>query len=224
MNVLERLNELSDLKYKEFNKKIISNEKYIIGVRTNDLKLIAKELVLNNELDYLNLPHKYHEEKMIYMFMLSYIKDYKLVYDKLASFVPYISNWAVCDSITNIKIIKKHRDYFYNLVLKYIKSKKEYELRFSIVMLLFHYICDEYIDNIYNMINIALDNANDYYSKMAISWLLCELMIKYRDKTLLYIKENEIDPVILNKSISKMCDSYRISNDDKEFLKTLKIR
>lgn len=219
MNVLDELKKYQDDEYKKFTSALKVNN--LLGVRNPILKNIAKEMVKNNDyVSFLNEKHTYHEENMIHMYILSFVKDKEFVYNELDKFVPNLDNWAVCDSLLNIKLIDKNRDYFYSLVNKYKNSDKEFEIRFSIIMLLSHYVVSEYVDGIFKIIE---EVKNDfYYTKMGIAWLLCELMIKFRDKCMKYIKISKLDDFTFNKAIQKMNESFRISDDDKIYLKSLK--
>jgi len=208
-----------DKDYKEFQDKLIPNSN-ILGIRMPKLKEIAKELVKNNDLSLLDSDLYYHEEKITYMLMLSNIKDINIVHDKLDLMVPKIDNWAVCDSLMNIKIIRKNRDYFYDLIEKYRYSKKEFEVRFVLIMLFSHYMDESYLDTIFDVIESV--NTDNYYSKMGLAWLLCECFIKYRDYTLKRFKDLKIDNFSFNKAIDKIRDSYRVSDIDKSYLKSLK--
>lgn len=219
MNVREELLKYIDLKYLKFNSSL--NITNMLGVRTPIMKDIAKRIVKENSyLEFFNEKHEYHEENMIHMYILALLKDKELVYKELDKLVPTINNWAFCDSLMNIKIIDKNRDYFYNLILKYKNSKNEFEIRFVIIMLLSHYVVDDYLDNIFNIIEEV--NNSYYYTKMAIAWLLCELMIKHRVLLLNYLNKSKLDDFTINKGIQKMCESFRISDEDKKYLKTLK--
>ena len=219
MNVLDELKKYQDDEYKKFTSALKVNN--LLGVRNPILKNIAKEMVKNSDyVSFLNEKHTYHEENMIHMYILSFIKDKEFVYNELDKFVPNLDNWAVCDSLLNIKLIDKNRDYFYSLVNKYKNSDKEFEIRFSIIMLLSHYVVSEYVDDIFKIIE---EVKNDfYYTKMGIAWILCELMIKFRDKCMEYLKVSKLDDFTFNKAIQKMNESFRISDDDKIYLKSLK--
>ena len=219
MNVLDELKKYQDDEYKKFTSALKVNN--LLGVRNPILKNIAKEMVKNNDyVSFLNEKHKYHEENMIHMYILSFIKDKEYVYNELDKFVPNLDNWAVCDSLLNIKLIDKNRDYFYSLVNKYKNSDKEFEIRFSIIMLLSHYVVDDYVDDIFKIIE---EVKNDfYYTKMGIAWLLCELMIKFRDKCISYLIKSKLDDFTFNKAIQKMNESFRITDEDKKYLKTLR--
>ena len=219
MNVLDELMKYKDNDLKNFNEKLKINNS--LGVKTPILKMIAKDMVKNNDYQsFIDSKHSYHEENMIHMFILSNIKDKEYVYNELDKMVPTFDNWAVCDSLMNIKIISKNREFFFPLIEKYKNSDKEFEIRFSVVMLLDHYVIDEYINRIFKIIE---EVKNDYYyTKMAIAWLVAELMIKQRDKCLDYLKISKLDDFTFNKAIQKMNESFRISDEDKKYLKTLR--
>lgn len=204
--------------YKEFSDKLIPNSN-ILGIRFNNLKLIAKDYVKENDLSLLDKDLVYHEEKLVYMFILSNLKDINLIYDKLDKMVPLIDNWAVCDSLMNIKIIRKNREFFYPLINKYKTSKKEFEVRFSLIML-FHYMDEKYLDDIFNIIESV--NTDNYYSKMGLAWLICECFIKFRDYTMNKIKDLKVDNFSYNKAIDKIRDSFRVTEEDKILLKSYK--
>ena len=207
-----------DKDYKLFSEKLIPNSN-ILGIRNPNLKLIAKEFVKNNDYHILNKDLFYHEEKMLYMYMLSYMKNPNDVYGYLDKFVPKINNWAVCDSLMNIKIIRKNRDLFHNLITKYRYSKNEFEVRF-VLIILFHYMDEKYLDEIFEIIESVY--ANDYYAKMGLAWLISECFIKFRDYTINKFEFLKIDDFTYNKAISKICDSYRVNEEDKKYLKSIR--
>lgn len=215
MNIREYLEQNIDKEYLKFQSSL--NVSNMLGVRSPKLLEIAKYAIKDNSyIDFINEKHKYHEENIIHMYILSLIKDKEFVHKELDRIVPKIDNWAFCDSLNKLKIIDKNREYFYDLIEKYKKSNKEFEIRFVIIMLLSHYVCDNYIDDILKIIEEV--NNSYYYTKMAIAWLLCELMIKYRDKLLNYLKESNLDDFTINKGIQKMRESFRVSDSDKEYL------
>ncbi len=204
--------------HKEFSDRLIPNSN-ILGIKNGDLRLIAKEYINNNDYSILDRKLDYHEEKMVYMYMLSYMKDPNLIYKYLDKMVPEINNWAVCDCLMNIKIIRKNRDLFYKFIEKYKNSDKEFEVRFVLIML-FHYMDSKYLSNIFEIIESV--KTNDYYSRMGLAWLIAECFIKFRDYTYNRFKDLKIDDFSYNKAISKICDSYRVSDSDKEALKKIR--
>ncbi len=221
-----------DKKYKEFSEKLIIDDTYeIIGVRAPRLKAIAKENFLDSYTkDFMNnLPHQYHEENILHVYFIDLIVDYDLALEELYKFLPYANNWAVTDAFSNKNLMSKgNRNRFYVKLLDCLKSGKEYTVRYGIVSLL-RYLEDN--GKIDEMLKCVLEIEMDtYYINMAKAWLLCEAMIKQHQKTIVLFEENKIkgggnfSPWIQNKAISKCVDSFRISDDIKKYLKTLKLK
>lgn len=228
----EILFKSQDKKYKEFSEKLIIDDTYeIIGVRAPRLKAIAKENFLDSYTkDFMNhLPHKYHEENILHVYFIDLIVDYDLALEELCKFLPYANNWAVTDAFSNKNFMSKgNRNRFYVKLLDCLKSEKEYTIRYGIVSLL-RYLEDN--DKIAEILKCVLEIEMDtYYINMAKAWLLCEAMIKQHQKTIVLFEENKIkggerfSPWIQNKAISKCVDSFRISDDIKKYLKTLKLK
>ena len=212
---------LKNEKNKLFSEKLISTKYEILGLKIPNQREIAKEISKGNIKSFLSFnEYRYHEEVMIALFVLAYSKDINLLNEYLDKYISYIDNWSLCDSFTSsLKYLRNNEDYF-NKFKDYSKSSDEYKVRFAITSILFIYIDDKHTDEIFNIIDQV--NIDKYYVNMAISWLLCELFIKQRNKTIKYIKHTKINDFTFNKFISKCCDSYRVSKSDKEFLKTLK--
>lgn len=139
----------------------------------------------------------------------------------MKEFVLKIDNWAICDSFCNsLKIVNKNKDIFWDEILNFIKSDKEFVVRVGIILILNFYIEEKYLDKIFNIFDNL--NTDKYYINMAISWTICEMYIKYKDKTLKYMQKNKLNSFVQNKTISKIKDSYRISKEEKEYLNQLK--
>ena len=211
-----------DLKYKEFHSKLINNSK-LIGIRTPILKDIAKNIAKNDYKKVFSyLKHDLYEENIIHGLIIGYLKaPFKDIINELDMFLPYNTNWAINDvTCANLKVFKKYQEEGYNYILKLINSKKDWNIRFGLVLLLDHYINDKYIDNILDITdNIKSD---EYYVKMANAWLISICFIKYPNKTLSYLKNNNLDDFTFNKCIDKINDSYRVEKEVKENLKKLK--
>ena len=223
--ITDMLFKKQDLKYREFTAKSIPNISIdkIIGVRIPDIRTLAKEIKDCEYIDkFLNeLPHWYQEENLLHGIILSYYKDIDLLLKKLDIFLKYVDNWAVTDIISP-KIFKKYPDKVYKYIVKWIKSKDEYKIRFGVVSLLQFYLDDNYNKDILNLIkNIK---SESYYVKMATSWFYSFALIKQYDDTIILFKDKCLDKWIHNKSIQKAIESYRISDDRKEYLKSLKIK
>lgn len=221
--IRKKLFEMQDLKYKEFHSSLCPNVDNIIGVRVPALRQYAKELYLNNELKNIEIGNKYYEELVIQGIIigLQTKEPIEKVTKQIKEFVPKINSWAVCDTFcAGLKITKKYPNEMYNLIKEYLKSEKEYELRFAIVMLLNYYIKDENIDKTLEI----LDNieSDKYYVKMANAWAISLCLIKYYDKTFKFLNTTKIDNFTYNKAIQKAIESYRITDEQKNNLRKIK--
>ena len=221
--IREQLFEKQDLKYKEFHSGLCPNVDKIIGVRVPELRKMAKEIVLKDYEQFLEQAQdEYYEELLLQGLVIGYSKiSIEETFKYLQKFVPKINSWAVCDTTcSNLKITKKHMKQMWNFLEQYINSKNEYEIRFALVMYLNYYLTEEYIDLILKKIDII--TSNEYYVQMAIAWLLSFAYIKQKDKTEKYLFKNNLDKFTQNKAIQKICESYRVSDNDKKRLKKLK--
>ena len=215
-----------DLEYRDFNSKLIPNidKERIIGVRVPVIRRIANDIKDNDYTSkFLNdLPHKYHEENILHGILLS-IKymDIDVLLSKLDVFLEYVDNWSVTD-IINPKIFKRYPDRVYEYIKMWVNSDSVYKVRFGVVALLQFYLDDNYDIEVLELVrNIKI---NDYYVNMAIAWFYSFALIKRYDDTIKYFETKILDKWIHNKSIQKAIDSYRISNDRKEYLRGLKIK
>ena len=219
MNIIEELNAKQDLKYREMMIRIIPNvdSKRIIGVRTPILKDMAKHI---DESFLDTLPHFYFEENQLHSFAISLIKDYKASIKRVNDFLPYIDNWATCDQLSP-KVFKKHKEELIREIKKWLKSKHTYTQRFAIEMLMTHFLDEgfkeEYLELVSNI------KSDEYYLNMMIAWFFATALAKQYDSSIIYIKEKRLSPWVHNKTIQKAVESYRISDEQKVYLKTLKI-
>lgn len=219
MNVREELFKNQDLKYKEFHSKLvptISKDK-IIGVRIPQLRKIGKALADND------FAWEYYEEIMLHGFYIGYSKlSFENRLSLLDEYVPLIDNWAVCDCVcSSLKFINKNKADFFEYLKKYMKSNREYEIRFAIVILMSYYIDDEYSDLVVDYFKNI--NSELYYVNMAAAWALSVAFVKYRSKVLPLIENHMLIKEIHNMTISKIRDSFRVDKETKEYLKTLRI-
>ena len=227
MEVIRKiLFEYQDLKYRDFNSKLIPNidKDKIIGVRMPILRKIAKDIYNDEYIDEFlcELPHKYHEENILHGIVLTLkYKDIDILLDKLDLFLPYIDNWAVTDVISP-KLFKKYPDKVYDRIKIWVSSSDEYTIRFGIVSLLQVYLDDNFKLEILELISKI--DSDYFYVKMAIAWFYSFALVKQYDDTIKYFEDKKLDLWIHNKSIQKALESYRINDDRKEYLKSLKIK
>ena len=222
--VRNSLFQMQDLKYKEFHSNLCPNVDDIIGVRVPVLREYAKELYKNNKLSEIKIGNKYYEELVIQGMIIGFQTKEPIeeVIKQIKKFVPKINSWAVCDVFcAGLKITKKYPKEIFNLIQGYLKSEKEYELRFAIVMLLDYYINDEYIDKVLQI----LDNvkSDKYYVQMATAWAISICLIKYYEKTILFLEKCKLDKFTYNRAIQKAIESYRIQDNKKQELRKMKI-
>jgi 3-methyladenine DNA glycosylase AlkD len=202
---------LKNDEYALFQKRIIPDTSYpILGIYSKDLKLLAKE----NKDNYLYLEqsHTYLEEFLLHALILGYLKDFNKLIDNLSSFVYKVDNWALCDTLcASLKITKKYK----KEMLDYIKifNTSGYQKRFYLIMLKAYYVDEAYLDLIFSELDKI--NSNEYYVNMGAAWLLSECYIKYPDKTYEYMKNSKLNDFAFNKGISKIHDSFRVSDDFK---------
>lgn len=216
---------MQDLKYKEFHGSLCPDMDNIIGVRIPKLREYAKELYKCNNLKDIKIEDKYYEELVIQGMLIGFQTKEPIeeVIKQVEEYIPKINSWAVCDTFcAGLKITKKYPTEMFKVIKKYLKSTQEYQVRFAIVMLLDYYINDQYIDQVLQILdNVKLDK---YYVQMANAWAISICLIKYYNKTLDFLNATKIDDFTYNKGIQKALESYRITNDQKEYLRTLKRR
>ena len=225
MSVAEYLFSVQDLIYRDFNSKLIPNieKDTVIGVRTPLLRNYAKEMIKNGEASAFlaELPHKYFEENQIHAFIISELKDYNTVISELERFLPYIDNWATCDQLVP-KVFKKNTDKLVDMATEWINSDRTYTIRFGIGVFMRYFLDDKFSkEYLYLIANIRSD---EYYVNMMIAWYFATAIAKQYSSAVACIEENHLDKWVHNKTIQKACESYRVTDEHKAYLKSLKIK
>ncbi len=217
------LNRLQDTKYREMQVRIIPTVKpeRIIGVRTPELRNLAKRFAGAEDISvFLNdLPHMYFEENQLHAFILSGMKDYRECLRELNRFLPYVDNWATCDQMSP-RVFRKHRKELTSSIREWIGSGKTYTIRFGIGMLMEHYL-DEDFDPAYPEMAAAV-RSEEYYVNMMTAWYFATALAKQYGAVLPYIEHHRLDDWTHNKAIQKSIESYRITPEQKAYLRTLK--
>ena len=221
--IQKRLFALQDVAYKQFNSKLIPNidPDTMIGVRTPELRKLAKEFSKREEgVRFLQeLPHQYYEENNLHGFMIGECKDFKQAMELVIDFLPYMDNWATCD-IGAPKVFKKHLDEVLPYIKRWIASDKTYTIRFGIGTLMKFYLDENFsIDYLEFVANLR---SEEYYVDMMIAWYFATALAKQYDATIPYIENQRLDMWTHNKTIQKAVESYRITKEKKEYLKSLK--
>lgn len=223
--IKEKLEKSVDLKYQEFNKKLCPDtNKKLLGIRIPTLRKLAKEIIANNPEEFLeNVGDEYLEEVLLQGFVIAGLKvaiEYKL--ELFKQYIPKIDSWIITDTVcSTIKPKAKELTIVWDFISIYLKSQKEFEVRFAIIMMLDYFINDEYVDKV--IVELDQIQLEKYYVQMAISWCLAEIGIKYNEKAMKYLTgNNHLDKFTYNKTLQKMRESFRISEEQKILLKEMK--
>ena len=218
-----RLFSLQDTAYRDFQVKLIPgmDAQKEIGVRTPELRKLAKELAKREDIrEFLNdLPHQYFDENQLHAFILSGEKDFEKCMEDLERFLPYVDNWATCDQ-TSPKVFRKHRKELLDAIRRWIESDHPYTVRFAIKMLMEHFL-DEDFDPAYPEM-VAEVRSEEYYIRMMIAWYFATALAKQYEAVLPYLEQKKLDVWTHNKTIQKAVESYRITEEQKIYLKSLK--
>ena len=222
--IREELFRLRDGTYRDFQAKLLPTvpADAIIGVRTPELRRYAKQFMKREEADlFLDaLPHMYFDENQLHAFLLSEMKDYGGCVAQVNRFLPHIDNWATCDQLSPM-VFAKHRGELIGEIDKWLRSGETYTLRFGIGMLMQHYL-DDAFDPAYPE-KVALLRSEEYYVNMVIAWYFATALAKQYEAALPYLEQGRLAPWTHNKAIRKALESYRITPEQKEYLKSLKI-
>lgn len=225
LEIKKELIEISETEFKKFTANLIPGAENILGIRMPVLREISKKIAADVKWkDYVLYENmEYYEEFMLQGMIIGLKKKENIeeILKLTEKFIPRINNWAVCDTFcTDLKIVKKNKERVWKFLERYFLSDKEYDIRFAAVLSLKYFVDEEYLDRMF----LYFDNLKNhqYYVQMAVAWAVAEIYIKYPEKTLEYINNNKLDNFTHNKSIQKICESFRVDKETKEKLKLLK--
>ncbi|MBP5575699.1 MAG: DNA alkylation repair protein [Treponema sp.] len=222
--ITSQLFKMQDKEYSAFQARIIPSveKEKIIGVRTPQLRSFAKTLAKEEDTESFlqSLPHKYFEENQLHAFVISQEKDFGKCASHVENFLPYIDNWATCDQLSP-KAFKKEKEKLLPYIKKWIKSERVYTIRFAIGMLMQHFLDENFCDQYASM--VAKIKSDEYYVNMMRAWYFATALAKQYDLILPYIEQKKLDAWTHNKAIQKSIESYRITADQKSYLRMLKV-
>ena len=236
--IRQSLFDMQDIKYRDFQAKLIpwtDPGKYpnaapeendpgheMIGVRTPELRRLAKELAKRDDIEEFlqDLPHRYFDENQLHAFIISGIKEYDRCMEEVNTFLPFVDNWATCDQMSP-KVFKKHRPELLAQIREWIRSDHTYTVRFGIGMLMQHFL-DEEFDPAYPELAAGI-RSEEYYINMMTAWYFATALAKQYESILPFIEEHRLDTWVHNKTIQKAIESYRITAEQKTYLRSLKI-
>ena len=223
MSVYEELCKYKDDKYRDFQSNLVPNisKDTILGVRTPDMRKITKDMFGTEEGNKFlkKLPHKYYEENLVHFFMIAMIKDFDECIKETERFLPYIDCWPVCDQ-SSPKAIKKKHDKLLPLIKKWIASDHVYTARFGMRMLMNEFLGDDFKPEYLKW--VASKKGEDYYLKMMIAWYFATALAKQYDATIPYFEKHVLDDWCHKKAIQKAVESFRVTDEHKEYLKSLR--
>lgn len=223
--IVAELFRMQDKDYALMQAKIIPTvaAERIIGVRTPVLRAFAKELYKDTDIDAFLAcaPHQYFDEDQLHAFVISLEKDFGKCMAEVDAFLPFIDNWATCDQLSP-KAFKKEPEKLLPYIRSWIKSGETYTVRFAIGMLMQHFL-DERFDREYADM-VAEVRSEEYYVNMMIAWYFATALAKQYESALPYLEERKLPDWVHNKAIQKSVESYRITDEKKAYLRTLKVR
>ena len=216
---------MQDEKYRDFQVKLIPSAEpdTVIGVRTPQLRKYAGQLLKREDVSAFldDLPHRYFDENQLHAFIISGIKDYERCINEVIRFLPYVDNWATCDQMSP-KIFKKHRKELLENVEFWLSSKEIYTVRFGIGMLMEHFLDEDYDTNYPEM--VAAVRSEEYYINMMIAWYFATALAKQYETVIPFIENKRLSDWTHNKAIQKAVESYRITQEQKDYLRGLKVK
>lgn len=221
--IRRELFSMQDLKYRDFQSKLIPTVEHdsVIGVRTPQLRKYAKQLIkMEGISDFLrDLPHKYFDENQLHAFLISEIKDYKTCVEEVERFLPFVDNWATCDQLLP-KAFKNHEKELLEMIRRWMESDKTYTVRFAIGMLMKYFLEENFTVEYPEMVSVI--RSDEYYINMMIAWYFATALAKQYEAVLPFIENHCLDVWTHNKAIQKSVESYRITKEQKEYLRGLK--
>ena len=223
MTVYERLSVCCDKKYRDFQSKLVPNipKETVLGVRTPDMRKIAKEIRGTEEAEVFlaQLPHRYYEENLVHFFLIAELRDFDECVKAVETFLPYVDCWPVCDQ-SSPKVFARNHERLLPFIKKWIGSEHVYTARFGIRMLMNEFLGEDFRPEYLEW--VAAVKGEDYYVKMMVAWYFATALAKRYDESVVYVEERRLEPWTHKKAIQKALESYRVSDEHKEYLKTLR--
>ncbi len=222
-SIRERLNELADPKYKEFQGKLLPGIDNILGVRVPKLRNLAKEIARGDWETFLaENDRQWYENDMLQGLVIGCAKmDFEKRLTLTREFVPRINNWAVCDVFCgSLKDTKKHKERMWEFLQPYLKSDQEYEIRFGVVMLLSHFVEKDYLERAFGAFDGITSEA--YYVRMAVAWAVSVYFVHFPEESMAYLEHNRLDGWTYNKALQKITESYRVDGETKVKIRSMK--
>ncbi len=221
--VLERLQALQDLKYREFHSKLLPGIENVLGVRTPELRKLSKEICKGDWACFLaENGRDWYEQDILQGLVIAQAKmNFAERLKYIRAFVPRINNWAVCDIFCgSLKTVKQHKEETWEFLQPYLKSDQEYEIRFGVVMLLSHFVEEAYLFKAFAAFDGIASEA--YYVRMAVAWAVSIYFVHFQEETFAYLRNNQMDDWTYNKALQKIVESCRVDEETKQIIRSMK--
>ena len=222
--ITKELFQLQDPAYREFQSRLIPTVRpeTVIGIRTPALRKYAKDLMKQDRMEEFlqELPHRYFDENQLHAFLLSEMKDYERCIRETNRFLPYVDNWATCDQMSP-KVFRKHRKELLEEIRRWLGSEQTYTVRFAVGMLMQHFLDEDYQPCYPEL--IAGIRSEEYYINMMIAWYFATALAKQYDSVIPFLENRKLEPWTHNRTIQKAVESYRITPEQKAYLKSLRV-
>ena len=223
MTVYERLAACGTETYRDFQSKLVPTvpKETILGVRTPDMRKIAKEIKGTKEAESFlkELPHRFYEENLVHFFLIAMIRDFDDCVKAVETFLPYVDCWPVCDQ-SSPKVFTKYHEKLLPLIKKWIASEHVYTARFGIRMLMNEFLGEDFRPEYLEW--VASVQGEDYYIRMMVAWYFATALAKKYDESVVFIENRRLDPWTHRKAIQKAIESLRVTDEHKEYLKSLR--
>ena len=221
--IIDELFRLQDTEYRDFQRKLIPTAPpdSMIGVRTPELRQLAGQLKDRADIgEFLHdLPHKYFDENQLHAFIISGLKDFDACIGEVSRFLPYVDNWATCDQMSP-KVFRKHRPELLAFIREWMASGETFTVRFGIGMLMQHYLDEDF--NVAYPELVAGIRSEEYYINMMRAWYFATALAKQYEAAIPFLENRRLDDWTHNRAIQKAIESYRITPEQKVYLKSLK--
>lgn len=221
----EHLLSIQDISYRDFHSKLMPTieKDRIIGIRVPVLRAYAKEVTKNMDVEpfLTDLPHYYYEENNLHAFIIAMTKDFDTCLSQIEAFLPYIDNWATCD-MGAPKVFAKQKEKLLPHIERWLQSEHTYTIRFGINMLMRLFLDQDF--KVEYAQKVAAVKSEEYYVNMMIAWYFATALAKQYDATIPFLEQPVLEPWTHNKTIQKACESYRITSEQKKYLRTLKVK
>ena len=218
----KKLSQSADNKYRDFSMKICSSKHQTLGVRVPQIRKFANEIPIGKIEEFIKVTPTTYEEVLFRGFLLTRL-PYESMLKWFDSHLEYIDDWSTCDLFCSAisKMVKKNREDFFKKIDLLLNSKKAFTVRVGLVLLKCSYVEPDYLDYIFTEAD-KLSNLENYFVKMGLAWLISECFIKYPTATTEYLLRSKLPAWTFNKTISKICDSYRVDKEEKELLRNMR--